>query len=123
MAMIKKTAPGSAEDIKYIKNAKNAPKSAKGATMRTSFTGSSDNRAAGAVSGGPMGGMKTAPGYVDQGPVMAEMNSAAGQMAAGHVSGGPTAGSINKKYQTASENLTSGMGGKFIAPNKGGSAL
>ena len=54
---------------------------------------------------------------------MAEMNSAAGQMAAGHVSGGPTAGSINKKYQTASENLTSGMGGKFIAPNKGGSAL
>ena len=44
MAMITKTAPGSAEDMKYIKNAKNMPKTAKGGTQRTSFTGSSDNR-------------------------------------------------------------------------------
>ena len=123
MSMIRKEVTGSAEALKYIKNAKNMPANPKGGTQRTSFTGSSDSRPSGAASGGVMAGMKTSPGYVDQGPVMADMSSAAGSMAAGHVSGGPTASSINKKYQAASENTTSGMGGKFIAPKKGGPAL
>tara|TARA_R110001592_G_scaffold54396_9_gene166473 strand:+ start:218 stop:589 length:372 start_codon:yes stop_codon:yes gene_type:complete len=123
MSMIKREVTGNAEALKYVKNAKNTTGMPKGGTQRTSFTGSSDSRASGAVTGGPMAGMKTSPGYVDQGPVMADMSSAAGSMAAGHVSGGPTASSINKKYQAASENTTSGMGGKFTAPKKGGPAL
>ena len=123
MSMIKKTVTGDAEALKYVKNAKQATGMPKGGTQRTSFTGSSDSRSAGAVKGGPMAGMKTAPGYVDQGPVMADMNSAAGSMAASHVSKGPAATGINKKYQSASENVQGGMGGKFYAPLKGGPAL
>jgi|TARA_R110001592_G_scaffold62234_6_gene190280 hypothetical protein len=111
MAMIRKMAPGSAEDMKYIKSVKNAPKSAKGGTQRTSFTGSSDSRSSGAPNAAVMGGMKTSPGYADQAPIMADMNSAAGSMASGHVSGGPTASGINKKFSTASESVTGGMGG------------
>jgi len=44
MAMISKTVTGSTEDMKYVKNAKNAPRSAMGGTQRTSFEGSSDPR-------------------------------------------------------------------------------
>jgi len=123
MSMINKTVTGNAEALKYVKNAKQTTGMPKGGTQRTSFTGSSDSRPSGAVTGGPMAGMKTAPGYVDQGPVMADMSSAAGSMAAGHVSGGPGATGISKKYQAASENVQGGMGGKFYAPMKGGPAL
>ena len=49
MAMIKKTAPGSAEEMKYIKDGKSYPLSYPSGTQRTSFTGSSDPRSAGPV--------------------------------------------------------------------------
>tara|TARA_A100001015_G_scaffold294261_1_gene371828 strand:- start:1026 stop:1382 length:357 start_codon:yes stop_codon:yes gene_type:complete len=111
MAMITKMAPGSAEDMKYIKSVKNAPKSAKGGTQRTSFTGSSDSRSSGAPNAAVMGGMKTSPGYADQAPIMADMNSAAGSMASGYVSGGPKASSISSQIKPASEDVTRGMGG------------
>ena len=68
MAMISKTVTGSAEDMKYVKNAKNYPKSAMGGTERTSFTGSNDTRAAGAP--GPNNMLQDAEGYVNQGPEM-----------------------------------------------------
>ena len=113
MAMITKTAPGSAEDMKYVKNAKNPYGLAKGGTQRTSFTGSSDNRSSGGVTGGPMGGMKTAPGYVDQAPIMMDPG-AASSMAASYTTGGPASGSIKGNITVASEDVTKGMGGKVI---------
>ena len=39
--MIRKEVTGSAEAMKLVKNGKNAPKTAGGGTLRTSFTGSS----------------------------------------------------------------------------------
>jgi hypothetical protein len=118
MAMIKRMAPGSAEDMKYVKSVKNAPKSAMGGTQRTSFTGSSDNRSSGAPNAAVMGGMKIAPGYADQAPIMADMNSAAGSMASSYVSGGPKASSISAQITTASEDVTRGMGGTVIKDMK-----
>tara|TARA_Y100001972_G_scaffold15780_1_gene16777 strand:- start:599 stop:952 length:354 start_codon:yes stop_codon:yes gene_type:complete len=113
MAMITKTAPGSAEDMKYVKNAKNPYGLAKGGTQRTSFTGSSDSRKSGAIDKGPMGGMKLSPGYVDQAPIMMDPGGQ-GAMAASYTTGGPGSTSINKNVTPAQEDVTKGMGGKVI---------
>ena len=66
MGMINKTVSGDAESYKLVKNGKNYPKTAKGGTQRTSYTGSSDNRAAGAP--GPHSTLLNAPGLIDEGP-------------------------------------------------------
>ena len=114
MAMIKKTAPGSAEAMKAVKNGKNASKTPKGGTQRTSFTGSSDSRSgAGAASGKQY--LKNAPGLIDDGPVMMETQN--GKQPNNTVSGGPNAG-VNKKYSASNENVNSGMGGKVYTPMK-----
>ena len=113
MAMIGKTAPGSAEAMKYVQNAKNAPKTPKGGTQRTSFRGSSDGRSgAGAASGKEY--LKYAPGLVDDGPVTSDISNKPPQDT---VSGGPNAG-VNKRISVASENISAGMGGKVYTPMK-----
>ena len=68
MAMIKKTAPGSAEEMKYIKDGKSYPLSYPSGTQRTSFTGSSDPRSAGPVAANKL--LLEAPGLIDDGPVL-----------------------------------------------------
>ena len=114
MSMIKKTVTGSTEAYKLVKNAKNAPTTAKGGTQRTSFTGSSDGRSgAGAASGKKY--LKNAPGLVDQGPVMMEPQN--NKQPNNTTSGGPNAG-VNKKYSASNENVNSGMGGKVYTPMK-----
>ncbi len=115
--MIKRMAPGSAEDMKYVKNAKNPYGLAKGGTQRPSFTGSSDNRKSGAIDKGPMGGMKLSPGYVDQAPLMMDPG-AQGAMAASYTTGGPGSTSISKQFTPASEDVTAGMGGTVIKDMK-----
>lgn len=111
MAMISKTVTGSAEDMKYVKNAKNYPKSAMGGTERTSFTGSNDTRSAG--SPGPNNMLKDVEGYVNQGPVMMDITK--GYQGGNDESTGPKAGGgMTPSIRTASENVTSGMGGRVI---------
>jgi hypothetical protein len=107
MAMISKTVTGSTEDMKYVKNAKNAPRSAMGGTQRTSFEGSSDPRRSGAA--GPNQSLKGPVNYVDA-PQMMENTKFSDQF----VSGGPKSGSISKAGSPASEDVTRGMGGKVI---------
>jgi hypothetical protein len=107
MGMIRKEVSGSAEALKYVKNAKNASKTAMGATSRPSFTGSRDTRSAGAV--GPNQVLKSAPGYVDQADVM--MGDTSHSRSFNTVGDrGPITGSAT----TASEDITRGMGGRFI---------
>lgn len=65
MGMIKKTVTGVTEDLKLVKNGKQAPKTATGGTSRPKFTGSNDTRPAGDA--GPNVVLKTSPGYIDQG--------------------------------------------------------
>lgn len=110
MGMIRKEVTGSAESLKLVKNAKTAPKTPKGGTQRTSFTGSSDNRKAGDVSSNIGPTMTTAPGYIDQGPVMADMSKNHG---ASFVNEGKKGG-MTPKYSSAREDVTKGMGGKVI---------
>lgn len=113
MAMIKKTVTGDTNAMKYVQNAKNASKTPKGGTQRTSFTGSSDSRAgAGAPSGKEY--LKYAPGLVDDGPVTSDTAVSSPQDT---VSGGPTA-TVNKRISVASENINAGMGGKVYTPMK-----
>ena len=114
MAMIGKTAPGNAEEMKYVKNGKNASKTPKGGTQRTSFRGSSDGRSgAGAASGKEY--LKYAPGLIDDGPVLMETQN--GKQPNNTVSGGPNAG-VNKRISAANENINAGMGGKVYPPMK-----
>ena len=114
MTMIKKEVTGSAEAMKLVKNGKNAPKTAGGGTLRTSFTGSSDTRAAGAP--GPGVGMKAVEGLINQGAVMMDISNQPG----GGTSGGPKGISAGSSRVTvSSENITGGMCGKFIAKAKG----
>lgn len=115
MAMIRKEVTGSAEAMKLVRNGKDAPKAAKGGTARTSFTGSSDNRAAGEI--GPGIGMKPVEGYINQGPVLMDISN---QPVGGMGIGGPKSISVGSSRVTVSnENITGGMGGKFIAESKG----
>ena len=109
MAMIKKEVTGDANALKLVNDGRNYPQSAKGSTGRTSFTGSSDSRPAGAP--GPHKKLKEARGTVDNGPVTVDHSENHG---AQFVSGGPTSGSISKKFSSASESVTGGMGGKVI---------
>ena len=111
--MIKKTVTGNANALKYVQNGKNAPKTAKGGTQRTSFTGSSDGRSGtGAATGKEY--LKYAPGLIDDGPVTSDTSNKPPQDT---VSGGPNAG-VNKKYSASNENVNSGMGGKVYTPMK-----
>lgn len=114
MAMISKEVTGSAEAMKLVRNGKDAPKAAKGGTARTSFTGSSDTRAAGAP--GPGIGMKPVEGYINQGPVMMDISN---QPVGGIGIGGPASISVGSSRVTVSkENITGGMGGKVIGELK-----
>ena len=114
MAMIRKEVTGSAEAMKLVKNGKNAPKTAGGGTLRTSFTCSSDTRAAGAPVPGV--GMKAVEGLINQGAVMMDISNQPG----GGTSGGTKGISAGSSRVTvSSENITGGMGGKFIAKAKG----
>lgn len=65
MGMIRKTVNMVAEDLKLVKNGKQAPKAPTGGTMREKFTGSNDTRPAGDV--GPNQVLPSSPGYIDQG--------------------------------------------------------
>ena len=114
MAIIKKTAPGSTEAMKLVKNAKNAPTTPKGGTLRTSFTGSSDSRSGAGEATGKRYLMPFS-GLVDAAPVMmAPQNS---KQPNNTTSGGPNAGA-NKRISVANENINSGMGGKVYTPMK-----
>ena len=114
MAIIKKTAPGSTEAMKLVKNAKNAPTTPKGGTLRTSFTGSSDSRSGAGEATGKRYLMPFS-GLVDAAPVMmAPQNS---KQPNNTTSGGPDAG-MNKKYSASNENVNYGMGGKVYTPMK-----
>lgn len=107
MALIKKQVTGIAEDLKLVKNAKAAPKAAQGGSERTAFKGSSDKRAAGAA--GPNQVLKGADGYINQGATyIGDVSHSRSFTKAGN------RGSAAGKVTTASENITNGMGGKFI---------
>jgi hypothetical protein len=107
MAMIRKEVTGSGEALKAVKNAKNASKTPMGRTKRTSFEGSRDTRAAGDA--GPNQVLKSAPGYVDQADVMmGDTSHSRSFTTAGNR--GSAAGAVT----TASEDVTKGMGGRFI---------
>ena len=115
MSMIKRTAPGSAEAMKLVKNAKNAPTTPKGGTLRTSYTGSSDSRSGAGEATGKRYLLPFA-GLVDAAPVMmAPQNS---KQPNNTTSGGPNAG-INKKFSAAGEKIPpASMGGKVYTPMK-----
>tara|TARA_B100000073_G_scaffold293539_1_gene257220 strand:- start:87 stop:479 length:393 start_codon:yes stop_codon:yes gene_type:complete len=113
MAMIKKTAPGSTEEMKYIKNGKDYPLQYPAGTQRTSFTGSSDPRAAGPVSANKL--LLEAPGLIDDGPVLYQTQN--DRQPNNTVSGGPNAG-VNKVYSASEENVDGGMGGTTYGPMK-----
>lgn len=107
MGMIRKEVSGSGEALKAVKNAKNASKTAMGSTSRPSFTGSRDTRAAGSI--GPNQVLKGAPGYVDQADVMM------GDISHSRSFNTPgDRGAISGAATTASEDITKGMGGRFI---------
>jgi hypothetical protein len=114
MAMISKTVTGSTEDMKYMKNAKNYPKSAMGGTERTSFTGSNDPRSSGPV--GPNNMLQDAPGLVDQGPEM--MNVTKGYQGGTDDSTGPkTGGGMTPAIRVANES-NGNFGGRVIKDMK-----
>lgn len=107
MAMIKREVTGSAENMKLVRNSKQAPKAAKGSTQRTSFEGSRDTRAAGAI--GPNMVLRSSPGYVDQGDVTVGDTS--------HSRSFTTTGSrvtSSPAVTVAREDVTKGMGGRVI---------
>lgn len=106
MGMIKKTVTGISEDMKLVKNGKDYPKVAVGGTQRTSFTGSSDTRAAGDIRANKI--LKDAPGYIDQGAVSIGDTSHSRQWTKTG-NRGPIVG----QSKVTSENVTGGMGGKF----------
>jgi hypothetical protein len=109
--MIKKTVTGKTEELKLVKNGKNAPTAPLGGTGRSSFKGSNDTRAAGNA-----GGNKTlapANGYINDGAVSIGDTSFSGKWN----KKGKT-GSTAGKVSTAKESVTSGMGGKFIPGSK-----
>jgi len=113
MAMIKKTAPGSAEEMKYIKDGRSYPLSYPSGTQRTTFTGSSDPRAAGPVAANKL--LLEAPGLIDDGPVLYQTQN--DRHPNNTVSGGPDAG-VNKVYSASEENVDAGMGGTTFGPMK-----
>lgn len=108
MAMIRKEVTGSAQDMKLVKNVKNAPKGPMGGTQRTSFKGSNDTRSAG--NAGPGVGMKPVEGYVNQGPEMMDVSN---QPEGGVGIGGPKGMAPGaSKVSVSRESVTGGMGGK-----------
>lgn len=107
MGMKSKTVTGIAENLKAIKDGRNYPSSPMGGTERESFTGSNDPRKSGDLS--PNVVLKASGGYIDQAPTYIGDTSFSRKWADGKV-GGPA----NKAITTASEDVTRGMGGKFI---------
>jgi hypothetical protein len=107
MAMISKEVTGITENLKLVKNSKNAPKAAQGGTQRTSFEGSRDTRPAGAA--GPNQVLKSAPGYVDQGDVMMGDTSHSRSFTTMGARG-----SLAGAARVANEDVTRGMGGRVI---------
>jgi hypothetical protein len=113
MAMIKKTAPGSTEEMKYVKDGRSYPLQYPDGTQRTSFTGSNDTRAAGQLKANKL--LLEAPGMIDDGPVLYQHQN--DKQPNNTVSGGPNAG-VNKVYSASEENVDSGMGGTVYGPMK-----
>jgi hypothetical protein len=107
MAMIRKEVTGAAEDLKLVKNAKMAPKTAQGGTQRTAFEGSRDPRSTGAP--GPNQVLKSAPGYVDQADVMMGDTSHSRSFTKMGARG-----SLAGASRVAREDVTRGMGGRVI---------
>jgi hypothetical protein len=112
MAMIRKQVSGSGEALKAVKNAKNASKTAMGGTERPSFEGSRDTRKTG--NPGPNQVLKGADGYVNQADVMMGDVSHSRSFTKAGARGGAAG-----KVSVASENITGGMGGKFIKKGRG----
>lgn len=94
MASFKKEVTGSGEKLKAVKNAKNAPKTAKG--------GGTSNQV-----------LKASEGYVNQGPVTTGDTSFAKKFTKTGARG-----AIRGKVSPAKETVTNGMGGKFIRKMK-----
>lgn len=110
MAMIKKTVSGVSEDLKQIKSGKQYSKVPQGGTSRPKFAGSIDTRTAGAINSNET--MMESRGYIDQGPVyMGETG-----LARKWVKTGARAG-VNSQVTVSKENVTGGMGGKFVKDN------
>ena len=105
MTLLKKTVSGSGEDLKAIKNAKNASKTAEGGTQRTSFTGSNDPRKNKGI--GPNELLGKADGYVNDGPVTSDISDANGLK---KTSGGPDNVTHNKRVTVSNEDITKGFG-------------
>jgi len=111
MAMIKKEVTGVTEDLKLVKNAKTAPTTPMGGTQRSSFEGSRDSRAAGAVTSNKV--LKGADGYVNQGDVMmGDVSHSRSFTKSG--ARGATSGAVS----VAKEDVTRGMGGRVIKDMK-----
>jgi hypothetical protein len=111
MGMINKTVTGITEDLKLVKNGKQAPKAAQGGTARPKFSGSNDTRAAGAP--GPNQILASATGYIDQGAVsIGDTSHSRSFTKAGN------RGSLAGAVTPANESVTGGMGGKFIKNGK-----
>ena len=106
MGMINKTVTGVTEDLKLVKNSKQAPKTAVGGTSRPKFTGSNDTRPAGDA--GPNVVLQTAPGYVDQGAeYIGDTSHSRSWTKPGN------RGSLAGQAKVTSETVTGGMGGTF----------
>lgn len=107
MGMIKKEVTGSAEELKLVKNSSQAPKSPQGGTSRPSFTGSTDKRAAGSANSNLS--LAKANGLVGEGPVSIGDTSHSRSFTTPGNRGAATG-----QVRVASEDITRGIGGKFI---------
>lgn len=106
MGIIKKTVTGVTQDLKLVKNGKQAPKAATGGTTRQKFTGSNDTRAAGDINSNIV--LQTAPGYIDQGAeYIGDTSHSRSFTKAGN------RGSLAGQAKVTSESVTGGMGGTF----------
>lgn len=111
MATINKSVTGISEDLKAVKNAKNASKRPMGGTTRTSFEGSRDTRKTGDLA--PNMVLKSTPGYVDQGDVMmGDVSHSRSFTTQGKK------GSMSGSVKPAREDVTRGMGGRVIKEMK-----
>lgn len=111
MATINKSVTGVSENLKAVKNAKNASKTPMGGTTRSTFEGSRDMRKTGEVA--PNMVLKSAPGYVDQGDVMMGDVSHSRSFTSKRSSV-----SMNGNITTSKEDVTRGMGGRVIKEMK-----
>lgn len=107
MAIIKKEVTGMADELKLVSNGKSAPKSPAGGTSRTAFAGSNDTRSTGTVNSNKL--LKAAEGYINQGPEnIGDTSHSRSFTKAGN------RGSTTAAFSAAKEDVTKGMGGKFI---------